>query len=275
MTGPDKGFAGIDSRLPAVLEALCRACREAFGPELEGVCLHGSLAFGDFCWERSDIDLLAVTRGDPSPAKKEVFLRRVLALDPALPPKGLEFSLLLREDCEKFVHPMPYLLHFSNQHKARCRADPAAFAAAMHGVDPDLAGHITVLRAAGRALWGAPPEQVFSAPGREAFLDSVLQDLPRTERELAQNPPYGILNLCRTLAFVQEGRVLSKLQGGAWALERLPARFGPAIGAAMAFQRGEAEDQFPIPRDFLPWMRQAIRRQTGPESPKGDPSCPR
>ena len=44
---------------------------------------------------------------------------------------------------------------------------------------------------------------------------------------------YLTLNLARVLAFKKEGLVLSKKEGGEWALEHLPAEYRPLIADAM------------------------------------------
>ena len=60
---------------------------------------------------------------------------------------------------------------------------------------------------------------------REAYLDSIWSDIAGAADEIAENPVYVILNLCRVLAFLEDGLVCSKAQGGAWALGRLPEDF--------------------------------------------------
>ncbi len=252
-------FYNIDPRLPPVLTKLCALCLESFGSALTGVYVHGSVAFGDFFWDSSDLDLLAVTNCPPDQAQKEAFLQGVLALDPALPPKGLEFSLLLAADCRRFSHPMPYLLHFSNNHKTRCLADLPGFAAAMEGRDPDLAGHIKVLLSVGHTLWGLPLEEVFTPPSQDAYLDSILEDLAGSAGRLEELPVYGLLNLCRTLAFVREGLILSKLQGGRWALSQAPLNFRPLIMEALDCQKTGRPFSLPLLPDLGPWFLKEIR----------------
>jgi len=42
------------------------------------------------------------------------------------------------------------------------------------------------------------------------------------------------LNLARVLAYKEEGLVLSKAEGGEWALHHLPAQYKPLITSALA-----------------------------------------
>lgn len=49
-----------------VLAAVTHELEALFGPELLGLYLHGSWVTGDFCVERSDLDLLAVISAEPT-----------------------------------------------------------------------------------------------------------------------------------------------------------------------------------------------------------------
>lgn len=133
---------------------------------------------------------------------------------PDAPSKGLEVSAVLEAYCRAFIHPAPYELHYSPMHRARCLRDLPAYCAEMHGADPDLAAHFTVARAVGLTLWGPPAESMFGPVPRAAYLDSIRQDVGTACSDIRRTPASTTLNLCRTLAFAQEGLVLSKEQGG-------------------------------------------------------------
>ena len=109
----------------------------------------------------------------------------------------------------------------------------------MHGSDPDLAAHFTVARAVGLTLWGPPAESMFGPVPRAAYLDSIRQDVSTACSDILRTPASTTLNLCRTLAFAQEGLVLSKEQGGLWAACRLPPPYaGFAQSAAESYRSG-------------------------------------
>ena len=61
-----------------------------------------------------------------------------------------------------------------------------------------------------------------------------------TAEDILENPTYVILNLARVLAFRKEGAVLSKREGGEWALGRLPAQYRGLVAAALADYAGDA-----------------------------------
>ena len=222
------------------------------GENLTGVYAHGSLGFGCFKWEKSDIDFLVVVETQPTEAQKQRLLEVLLQLDELAPPKGFEMSVVLAKDCAAPVHPIPFCLHFSNAHKESCRCDMSAYIARMKGHDPDLAAHFTVVRAVGKAIWGRPVAEAFGQVPREAYLDSIRGDVASAVEDVAAEPVYVILNLCRVLAAAREGVVLSKVQGGAWGLAHLPQEHHGVIRAALeAYQSG---GEFHADgRDFAAW----------------------
>ena len=137
------------------------------GRRLVGIYVHGSLAFGCYRRERSDIDFLAVTRDPPAPAEKEALIDALLKLENDWPAKGIEMSVVLKKYCANFVYPTPFELHFSKMYTERCRQDRKMFCRAMHGTDRDLAAHFTVTRAVGITLFGESAASVFGAVSPE------------------------------------------------------------------------------------------------------------
>lgn len=207
--------------------------------DLVGIYVHGSLAFGCFQWERSDLDFIVVVEEPPALTEKEKLIAALLCLTKAAPPKGLEMSVVLRRDCQNVTHPTPFALHFSPAHEAKCRANLREFCRNMQGRDGDLAAHFTVIREVGIVLRGEAKETVFGPVPRAAYLDSILADIGDAARGIAMDPVYYTLNLCRVLAYLREGRVLSKREGGCWGLEQLP-RYRPVLEAALRDYAGGA-----------------------------------
>ena len=66
------------------------------------------------------------------------------------------------------------------------------------------------------------------------YLDAIMEDVAGAREEIADNTMYLTLNLARVLAYRQEGLVLSKKEGGEWALKHLPPAHHPLIRAALA-----------------------------------------
>lgn len=250
------------SRESLFLDRLRAEIITLFGDDLVGLYLHGSLAFGCFRWETSDLDLLVVTRRIPARAQKENFLDRILLLDRQGPGKGLELSLVLEENCRKFCHPCPYYFHFSRGHLDAALADPTGFVRRMEGVDHDLAAHFTVTRTVGIALYGPPPAQLFAPVPRADYLDSILRDVADARKDLDRDPVYFLLNLCRVLAACREGMVLSKEQGGRWAIPLLPDMLRPAIEEALVCYRTGKPFSHPLQVDLAEIFLDLIKEST-------------
>lgn len=215
-----------------LLERISIEYRRILKNKLVGIYVHGSIAFGCFNWEKSDIDFLVVTEEIPTSEEKERLIEVLLRLEKEAPPKGFEMSVILEKYCGSFVYPTPFELHFSNAHMESCRKDLKAYCQSMNGTDKDLAAHITVIQKVGIVLCGKEIKAVFGAVPWEHYLDSIKCDIEDSENEITDNPVYVILNLCRVLAYTQEGLVLSKAQGGLWGLKNLPVRYEPVVRAA-------------------------------------------
>ena len=243
-----------DARTTALLEYIISDTKAILGDSLVGIYLHGSLALGCFRWAVSDIDYLTVVEGEPTQAQKEELVRSILAMEGDCPPKGIEMSVVRVDACRNFVHPTPYVLHYSNAWRDSFCADLSGTCRDLHGADPDLAAHFTVTRAAGITLCGAPIAEVFAPVPREAYLDSLRYDFAGAEDDIAENPVYVILNLCRTLGYLQDGVIRSKAQGGEWGLAHLPEDAG-LISAALAAYRGDGvfphDIPAPVPVNFV------------------------
>lgn len=224
-------------RITHLLDSLKSLYADALGENLVGLYVHGSLAFGCFEWARSDVDFIAVVRHPLTTETKLRLLDALVALLPDSPPKGLEMSVVLECVCRPFVYPTPYELHFSNDWIGRWRADPLALCDTEGRTDRDLAAHFTVLRAAGLVLCGAPIAEVFSPVPRADYLDSVLLDVGSAREDVREHYAYVVLNLCRALAYLKTGDVLSKQSGGRWALEALP-RWQDVVCPALSWYAG-------------------------------------
>ena len=71
--------------------------------------------------------------------------------------------------------------------------------------------------------------------------DSLLYDAAEARADITENPVYVILNLCRVLAYLREGCVLSKQQGGDWGLAHLPDTYHPLLQAALDAYAAKAD----------------------------------
>ena len=235
--------------------------RKILGDNLVGVYLHGSAAMGCFHPETGDLDLLTVVNDPLSDETKRAFLNATAALNEDAPKKGLELSVLRKAVCSPFVYPTPYELHFSAGYLSLWRHDPEEYLRRLCGVDSDLAAHVTILRARGKTLFGAPIEAVFGEVSPADYFDSILFDVEDAAEDVLENPMYVILNLCRVLAYREEGKILSKEEGGQWGLARLPEEYRPLIARALAQYAGGVAPQYEaaLSQEYAGYMLERIR----------------
>ena len=157
------------------------------------------------------------------------------------PAKGIEMSIVLREVCKPFVYPTPYELHFSAGHLKWYKDDPDDYICRMNGTDKDLAAHFTIINKRGKCLYGAPIEDVFAEVPSGDYMDSIWSDVEGAAEEITNYPMYLILNLTRVLAYREEELVLSKKEGGVWALNKLPMEYRPLILNALREYSGNTD----------------------------------
>ena len=235
---------------------------------LVGIYEHGSLSFGCFRWEASDIDFLAVVRRPLTLAEKEGMICTLLERRERAPDKGFEMSVVLQEHLKPFVYPTPFELHYSEGHLESVRKDLAGYCAGMQGTDRDLAAHCTVVRAKGRTVVGEKIGDVFGEVPRSAYLDSILFDVESAEEEILENPVYTALNLCRVLAAAKENLVLSKAEGGRWGMNMPDGRWREFVRSALsAYENGtvfqpEAEAARQFARTMLAEINKQIKDQS-------------
>ena len=231
--------------------------------KLTGIYLHGSAAMGCYQPKKSDLDFLVVIREALTEDEKREYMDRIVGLDANGPAKGIEMSVVMKDVCNPFVYPTPYLLHYSRMHMEWYRRDPEDYIRKMTGTDKDLAAHITVIRERGICLCGLPVNEVFGEVPEEAFIDSVLDDVSGAAEEIADHPMYLILNLTRVLGYLEERKVLSKKEGGMWGLRNLPERYHPLIRSALRDYEDSAEAQYDpvLSGEFASYMLRRIRAE--------------
>lgn len=215
--------------------------KEILEDELVGIYLHGSAVMGCFHSQKSDIDLMVVIKEEISDECKRKFMDMVVKLNAQAPEKGIEISIVRESVCRPFVYPTPFELHFSITHLNWYRQDADDYIQKMKGTDKDLAAHFTIIYHRGRTLCGKEIKDVFSEVDRTYYLDSILSDIENAVEEIAEQPVYMILNLCRVLAYKRNQLILSKKEGGEWGLTNIPEQYRELLVSAMdEYRTGDA-----------------------------------
>lgn len=207
------------SELKEILDNFIRNSKEILGNNLTGIYLHGSAAMGCFNYKKSDIDLLVVVKSDVSKENKRLFMDMVVALNCEAPSKGIELSIVKENVCKPFVYPTSFELHFSVAHLNRYLTNPDDYVEKMNGTDKDLAAHFTIIYHRGITLYGKEIKSVFAEISHEYYMDSIWYDIQNAKEEIIENGMYITLNLCRVLAYKKERLILSKQEGGEWAVQ--------------------------------------------------------
>ena len=214
--------------------ALVRAVRAHLGDGLVGAYLHGSAVLGGWHPRRSDIDVLAVSAAPVEPDVLRSLADAVSERAVTCPvERGLELGLVTAASAAEPCAEPRFELDLTTSAAA---GDRLTLGGGRPG-HADYLMHFAVCRAAGRALAGPPPAEVFGAVPAE-LLDAAFAD--ELVWAAAHAPPsYRVLNACRAWCFAAERRLVSKDEGGEWALGRGVS--AGAIRAALAERRGGPE----------------------------------
>lgn len=241
----------MDIRVPKILEQIRLLSLQTFEENLIGVYVHGSLAFGCFSWDNSDIDFIVVLENAPTQTQKEEYISGLLDINKNCPPKGLEMSIVLERYTRQFIFPTPFELHFSNGHLEQCSKNIKEYCQQMNGTDKDLAAHFTIINNACITVCGKPVKDTFGEVPKSDYFDSIKYDIENAEEDIVENPVYTILNLCRVLAYKYDGLILSKKDGGSWGIAHIATQYVKLIEKALNSYKGSSTFQLEENEDVL------------------------
>ena len=235
----------------ALLERLLKEVRVTLKDRFVGLYLHGSLAYGDFNPQTSDVDFLVITDGhlpiETFTALKEMHARlRAGSLTWA---RGIEGAYLPKNDLRRHDPagaPIPWL--GSDGHFA------------LEKLGSDWTIQRWILREKGLVLAGPPLKPMIDPVSADEIREAVRVNLsgwwtpplPSPERfESDEYQVYAVLTMCRSLYALENGRVASKPEAARWALERLDEPWKGLIAAAAAWRPGMAFGRMGEMFDFI------------------------
>lgn len=230
----------VPESVRALLEQIVDSLQLLLGDNLVGIYLHGSLAMGSFNPESSDIDFLIIVGSKLDVRIKRAIIHSLLELSKSVPKNGLEMSIVLREELTDFKYPTPYELHYSNMWKEQYLADKVEYE--KKNTDPDLAAHFVITKERGICLFGESIEKVFPKVPSQIYLESIMADARDICNTIYNKPIYGVLNLCRVLAFSKAELITSKAEGGQWALQHIDQRYHTLVQQALGDYLGETNN---------------------------------
>jgi streptomycin 3"-adenylyltransferase len=223
-----------------MLDLVKSGYREILRDNLVGIYVHGSLAMGGFNFKFSDIDYLVVVKNRLSTEAKEEIINLTINLSDRSPGKGIEMSIILKQEVEDFKYPTPFELYYSLDFKQDYIENKVDYSDTSHR-DPDLSAHITVILSRGFCLYGEPIEKVFSPVPDKYYVQSLINDVERAKEDIVNDPVYNILNLSRTFLYLKEKKVLSKLEGGKMINLLLPKKYRYLVDSALDIYTGKTK----------------------------------
>jgi len=195
------------SSVNEILNILIKSINELLGERFLGMYVHGSLALNDFVPDRSDIDLVVVTKS----IIPNNILKKIELMHKKISLSNLEYAKKL----ECIYIPINSLKHYS-QEKAYfpCLHVGGAFYTDGFGL---IEKH--VLREEGIVLKGPNPKTfinpVSSSELKQAAIESLKNWwLPKLEKHPkhmeSDYQVYAVLTMCRAIYTTQNGNIVSK-----------------------------------------------------------------
>jgi len=225
---------------------------------------------GCFNPHASDIDVLVITQRRVGRQKLRL---ASLALATSLKPRPIEVTTFSKRDLNPWRYPTPFDFHFSEDWRTAYESGTALRRMGKRGEAP--AAHLAETLARGVVLLGPPIESVLPTVPVLDFLDSVFGDFRWDLRKLNENATiegrmsastYLVLNSCRILGFLENGRVLSKAEGGDWALGVVPKKYAPAVRHALhaySHTNISGDINLALVRSFATWVMRKTNAVSG------------
>lgn len=263
--GRRQSWTNADNDIQDFVEQLARDIARLLAPAgFVGAYLHGSLAMGSFYRPKSDIDLLFVIEHSMRAEHRQEVALALCDWSDRRPIIGdIEISVLRKQHSANFTRPLPFELHYGEEHKNKIRTTGIEYDGEQR--DEDLSAHCTVAKKCGIRLSGEPIEEVFGTVPVEFYRESILGDLDWILEgdHILESPFYAVLNCCRVLALNTIGwnNVLNKEEGGEWALANLPSDHQAVVSQALACYRNSAPVSPPERRtDGHAWDQESLRQ---------------
>lgn len=210
---------------------------------LTGVYLHGSLAMGSYYRPKSDIDLIIVVANELKPGVRKILSKTVAEYSQKRPTIGnIELSVITEATAKKTPNPPPYEIHVSSDWHDRIMSEEVDYTKT--STDIDLLSHLLYVKQRGLCIYGKPMEKVFGEIAWEDYMYAVLDDFKWIieDQHILETPYYSVLNICRTLQLMREGKHLvhSKDEGGEWGLSNIPDEHHSVIQKSLEVYRSDA-----------------------------------
>jgi len=219
-----------------VLQALLSGMQGVLGDCFVGLYLYGSLAGGDFCSQRSDIDFVVATASELPNGMVEA----LEALHTRIADGGLKWAAKL----EGAYVPLSVLRRHDPSGPPCPCINEGRFYLASLGSDWVIQRH--TLREQGVVVAGPDPHSLIDPVQPDDLRRAVRGFLREWWAPMLQDPDprlqggeyqaYAVLTMCRALYTLQYGAVVSKTAAVRWAQEALDGRWVTMIEQALAWR---------------------------------------
>lgn len=246
-----------------VLDHFLSNLQAIFDHKLAGVYLYGSLVWGDFDYDISDIDLLAalaVPIDDDEFDRLEQMHRDLAAIFPHW--AGRVEAAYVSLDALQTFKTQPSEIAITSP------GEPFHRKAA----GKDWLINWWAVREKGETLFGPEPKTLIAPISPKEFLHAVREQAqewgPWIVHATHSRPyqAYAILTLCRALYAVENGEQVSKQQAALWAKDRLP-QWAALIERALAWRAAYRDElvnheaTFPPTERFVHFVINLITKQ--------------
>lgn len=215
-----------------VLETLVSSERGIFGADLVGIYVYGSLIWGDFNCERSDIDILVAIKNEVSHAQfenLEIMHSELISQFPAW------------HDRLDIAYVSLYLLkNFKNATGKIAVISPGEDFNSKEAGRDWLVNYYLVQNNS-ITLYGPKPDTIIEPISEIEFINNVKDQAMEWKNLVTHTKDsigfqyYAVLTLCRVFYVLSIGKQASKLVAGTWMLERFP-KWYDLIARALSFQ---------------------------------------
>jgi len=237
------GWSNAPDAVRQTVKKLVNHLQEVLKDDLTGVYLHGSLAMQCFNPDLSDIDVLVVSRQRVQPEQRRIIARYLV--NHSARPHPIELSIVRESALFPWQHPAPFELYYSEAQ--RILFEDHIFDGLWPGwtrhdqTNVDLAAHIAVIRERGLVVYGREVAYTFPQVPVPHYVDAIVKDVHHAREMLLHDPVYAVLNLCRVYCYLEDSKIVSKVEGAQWALPRLDKTYHAVLNASLDFYTGKAQ----------------------------------
>jgi hypothetical protein len=214
MTAATEVIGALDVSASRYARAVTAALAAVAGDDLIAVYLYGSGATGRFIPTRSDLDLIVLVRDWLAAERAHDLVAEARAVRRPRSVKGLDLLVLPRSEAQTPRADPRYCVWILTSIDSEIVSGP------LRPGDARLALLLSMCHQHAIALTGPEPRSSIGQVDSAHVVDAMRVDLGLA----GAAGWYRVLNACRTLHYLETGRLCSRAEGAAWAQGRVPDR---------------------------------------------------